>query len=1108
MRIACGIFTIAFVTLFSYPALAELQLASESLHFDDAPRIVKLKQRHIVSNSLNISADGTMLSDDDYLLDVPSGTVKLLVDLDAPVTLEISYSHLSLDIPSCFFRRKLQLDAHRTQPISPSSEYIPPQQAGGETQPSKLRIFGSKSIGLKAGTGADLELNQTLNIQIEGYLRDNLKVTGVLSDQSRPEVGGISTSLGEIDRITLRLSSENFTAGIGDIDFKRNFGSTARFRKTLKGGSAAVKTGEIRADVIAGGIRSKHGRLRTLGRDGVSGPYRLLPDVGQASVSVLPGTERVWFDGRELTRGIDADYQIDYMQGEVTFSPRIMVTSRSRIEVDFEYLDENYRQDFYAGSFGYGDSAATFRAELGFVSQTDSKNNPSRFDLTDSDVAVLANAGDSTRRAVRSGITKVDSGDGDYTREVIESDTIYIYAGRDQGDYRVSFSYVGQGSGDYDYLGGGIYGFTSEGGGAYLPIVRLPMPQRSDALSLTTEIESEAAAFRFDGLVSNHDRNLFSAFDDDDDVGSDMTGKVRLSPFRAGGEDDIGWQIDLEGRRSEKEFYLPGRIYRIERDREWGLISDSVFNLAKQLSVSQGFSIGGLAKIDTDWGTYRDRDYFSADRYGYAVRVEPHASVFFNASRKDRISEDVRSVSGFRLYENKVQAGWSYSRLKLVAGWNDETDLRALDTNSTGRRLDRYGIDIDLAGLSSDISYEVQDISRDEWQRDYDSRNITVAYAGGGGLRNSKADLSCAYRRIHHFFPDRYDRSQLGATVDYRAGSYQSLFDLSLNYRVNRQGIDRTGESFIRLGEGEGDYRLEDGVYVPDPLGNYIRVIEVLDVADVGVTVSRGLKLRTNPADWKSCPHSLRFLKRVLLETHIRTSEQGDANESFDILWIVPHAGIFPDSRFSLERALRQTARIGLSNGLSLFLSFNEEYRNRLRQTPTSEEYRIQFVERIEARLSARATYSVEHRFKRLDQDSRSFGDASFIEHQIVNALKHRTDAGLELVFKPGYLADKSRETDLGVTMWEAAFEANQRLAGSGRISAKFAYQNVTSSGDAQFIPFQYAGGKRVGDNSQWGVSTELRFGKNMSVRFSYDGEKIPRLKTRHVSSVSVRARF
>ena len=79
MHIAAGTFVIAFVLLCSCPVFGELEIAHETLHFDDVPHIVKLKQKHIVNNTLNITVDGTMLSDDDYLLDVPSGTIKLLV---------------------------------------------------------------------------------------------------------------------------------------------------------------------------------------------------------------------------------------------------------------------------------------------------------------------------------------------------------------------------------------------------------------------------------------------------------------------------------------------------------------------------------------------------------------------------------------------------------------------------------------------------------------------------------------------------------------------------------------------------------------------------------------------------------------------------------------------------------------------------------------------------------------------------------------------------------------------------------------------------------------------------------------------------------------------
>jgi hypothetical protein len=961
---------------------------------------------------------------------------------------------------------------------------------------------------LRTGTGTDLELNQTLNIQIEGYLRRNLRVTGVLSDRSRPEVGGISSSLGEIDKITLELSSDRFVGRVGDLDFERGLGRSASFKKALLGGSAAVNTGQVGADAVAGGIKSKNGSLKTFGRDGVSGPYRLLPNVGQSSVSILPGTERVWLDGRRLDRGVDADYQIDYLQGEVTFSPRIIVTSRSRIEIDFEYLDESYRQDFYAGRLSYGDTSSALFTEIGFISQTDSKDSPSRFDLLAEDIAALVDAGDSTQRAVRSGVTKVDSGKGSYSRRLLGSDTVFVYEGANQGDYRVEFSYFGEGDGDYRYVGGGVYEYVSPGGGSYLPLRRLPMPRRSDAISLSAQIAGAAASLRFDGILSNSDRNLFSDSDDGDNLGSDLTCGILFSPMKAADESDIAWNVGIRAHRSEREFSLPGRAYSVERGRVWGLTSDSVFNLAEEFTASQELSIGQAGTIQANWGTYRDRDFFDAERYGCAALLRPLTSISLRASRDDRMSTELTTDRRYRLYENTLRAGWDHSRLSVSLGWNDETDLRLIDTSSSGGNLDRYDIDVDLAGLSTGFSYETRDILRAGWISEYDSRNITFGYSGHGGFGRSQADIHVVHRRVHRFFPEQQDQTQLGASVDYHVGSRRSLFDLSLSYRVTREGIDRTSESFIKLAEGEGDYRLEDGVYVLDPLGEYIRVVEVLDAADVGIDLTRGLKLRTDLANWRACPDRLVFLKRVRLETHVRTSEQGDADEPFSAAWIAPYANVFDRRRFSLENTLRQTVGIGLSDRLSVFLSFDEGSRENARQNPPSADYRLTMLGRVEMNASSRVTMFGQYRFKRFDQDSRSFGDASFVEHHVRGSLTYELGGGFALTGEPGYLVDKSRRDDLRVNVWEGTLAVNRRLPGNGRINSKISYQHVTSSRSDLFIPFQYAGGRRVGENFQWGASVELRLSNNISARFSYDGEKTPQLQTRHVSSVSMKARF
>jgi hypothetical protein len=191
-----------------------------------------------------------------------------------------------------------------------------------------------------------------------------------------------------------------------------------------------------------------------------------------------------------------------------------------------------------------------------------------------------------------------------------------------------------------------------------------------------------------------------------------------------------------------------------------------------------------------------------------------------------------------------------------------------------------------------------------------------------------------------------------------------------------------------------------------------------------------------------------------------------------------------------------------------MFVSVDEMRSERPRQIPSSNEYRLILTERVEVTIPPNAVISIEHRFKRSDQDSRSFGDASFIEHRVGGSVRYGFRTGLELIARPAFLVDRSRVDDLRATMMEAASEINQRLFGSGRASLKLAYQNVRSSGSTRFLPFQYAGGRRIGDNFQWGISAELRFSRNISVRASYDGEKVPRLDTRHISSLSVRARF
>ena len=70
-------------------------------------------------------------------------------------------------------------------------------------------------------------------------------------------------------------------------------------------------------------------------QEGVQGPYRLQGQNGEAYITVIANSERVYFDGRLLTRGFDYDYVIDYNSAEITFTPYLLVTRYNRMRVDF-----------------------------------------------------------------------------------------------------------------------------------------------------------------------------------------------------------------------------------------------------------------------------------------------------------------------------------------------------------------------------------------------------------------------------------------------------------------------------------------------------------------------------------------------------------------------------------------------------------------------------------------------------------------------------------------------------------------------------------------------------------------------------------------------------
>ncbi len=1076
---------------------------ADTIRLSEEQSVLELTGRNILSNTLDIDLNGKSLSTSEYELDVLTGTIRLLLEYDPPATLLITYQSLPIDIPSYYFKRRMSLDAART--VIDRTVESPAAARGSAplTTGSKLRIFGSKSIGVSTGSVSSFELNQTMNIQIEGRISENLRVRGVLSDQSRPDVSGVSTTIGEVDKIALSVESDRFRGTIGDITLARTLGTTATLNKAMKGARAVLEIDKYRAEITAGGIKSKHQIVKLSGREGVLGPYSLRPSNGRESSSILPGTETVWLDGRRMERGADADYDIDYLLGKLTFNPTVMITSRSRIEVDFEYLDESYQQNLYSGSVAFGDSIGRgFFAEVGVLRQADSKENPSRIELTPADVQALKNAGDAT--AVRSGAVRADSNEGRYNIEISEGDTVYVFVDS-LGDYNVSFSFVGAESGSYVYVGGGRYSWIGEGNGSYDPIVFLQSPRKSDVVIVTTELNRSRVSLELSGMLSDYDRNLFSNTDDGDNVGSDLRSHAQFRILNPADTASPSLSLAVRAARVEAEFFVPGKQFEVERERRWSLQTDSVYDAASEIDVSL-VSASRYIDLTAGVGAYDDPGSVNADRYGFALALKPLKLFKLTAGRSDRTASGDAISKSTRLLENSLSAAVTSKTAGLRVDYKSEVDTRGVLIESKGRRYDRYSAQARLRGFTLSGAYEERDVLSDSWEREKNTRELRVSYEGAGGLPGSSADVGITTRRVHEFDDGETRGSQFLASSDYRVGSRTGLYDLAFNLRIGRQSLDRQAATYLRVGEGEGDYRLENGVYVPDDFGNYIRVEELITDDRVGISLSSGLTFRAELSEWTSCPEDLSFLRRVSLETHLRAREEGDDGEDPTLVWFMPYVNSFSDRSLLREKSLRQVARTKLSDRVWLYLSVDEIVRFFPRQSPPLSDYRISFVERFDITLPRSTTVSPEHRFKRVDESSSFSGRADFVEHHLRAPFKWRIRRGYEVIVTPGYLQAESRNDQTNATRWEGGLEGRMSAGKSGRFTAHLSYYRVDS--DQASIPFQFAGGKKIGDNFDWAASLDIRLSKLVSGRIIYNGEKLPGLDTRHRTSVGVRARF
>ncbi len=705
--------------------------------------------------------------------------------------------------------RKLPDAANGTSTLAFALPVMPtiPQNSGRKEE---LFISGQKSFGFSYSPSGTADFQQSLSLALKGKLSEQIGFSANLSDRNLPSgSGSFSKRLDQFDQIGLGFTFPQGSLNLGDIFFKSGSGGFLNFERKISGLGGAFNSPRESLSVAFGSGPGEFRTAELAGQEGKLGAYYL----GSARNFIVPGSEKVFLDGEQLSSGRDGDYEIDYEQGFITFSPLHPVSSFSRIRVEYEFQSGPYSKNIMA-AHSITSAGDKLKFRLGYLGSKDKLDSPLMRSLSPEEKERLAAAGADSSAAVRDGAIFAGAGKGDYAAFVDSSgNRQYRYVGANVGDYTMSFSLSRSGPGDYRYLGGGVYEFVGHGKGAYRPVLYLPVPNAERGVNFGIDFAPGNFGSFAEFSFAEKDQNLFSSH-----PGVKVGGGAFLSGLRWQSSDSgaPGLKLEAKLKRREADFHYLGKKDEAEAAYRWNLQPEE---------ETLGQTLGEVTLSSRwDWGESR------LNLGGLALGKQKQSG-----------------LGGSDL--SLVPLSWLTLKSRTEAGRSNYDAGHYRTQNSASGRWGNFGLTASAERERGNPFLGQRPEVRQRWAQrlEYQNYFLEASFGNRDGFQNFPG---AGWGRI-----SRYAEFRLGSKA-MRAGKLTAEANLGFK-RVNENGrefnrgylslknsfydggkrasfshqlspVESPLElfSYLDVGRGNGGYRYENGGYVPDPYGSFDLVAE------------------------------------------------------------------------------------------------------------------------------------------------------------------------------------------------------------------------------------------------------------------------------------------
>jgi hypothetical protein len=1112
---------------------------------------LQLDTLSIYPNSFQIMRNGQALPRDSFQLDYAAA--RIFLNTPSTDTLFISYRVLPYNFSQQY---KLRDTSIIYQGIKDDREKFlieaTPLSVDDVFGGSAIQKSGSISRGVSFGNNQDLGINSTLNLELTGQIGPDLQLIASVSDDNLPiQPDGNTNKLQEFDQVYIKVFNSKLSLVAGDFWLNRPRGYFMNYKKRAQGLTIdrtwSKDSSNILKTQLSGALsKGKFARQVIQGIEGNQGPYRLIGSENEPFIIVLAGTERVYIDGRLLERGQAFDYTINYNSAEVIFTSRNQITKDSRIVIEFQYSDQNYARSLLQFSTSY----ATKKMDVWFnaYSEQDAKNQSLQQTLSSQQKQLLASIGDSLNKAQTNSIDSVGFIENQLLYKMVDSlgmDSVMVYSiSQDSAIYRVVFTQVGQGNGDYIFSHfnalGRVYKWVApvngQAQGNYIPSRIIITPKQKQMLTagigyqLTKQLRLESEV-----VYSKQDVNTFSSFDSRDDHGfgnrTMLRGQIPLT------RDSARWALEpvLEIEYFNASFSPIEQYRKVEFDRDWNTRGKGFKGY--QLAANAGTNLihrnygnfhlaGHHYRIGEDYSGTRANSTGNWKQKGFEAKWEAS----YLGSETDRTNAFVRHRSSFSKDFKWIKIGYIDDREDNR--FRPDLASKVLDPSS----YSFFDYQVYLSsGDSLKNTFKV--FYRERFDRKSDSTALkSTAFARTTGaemslstLPNHTLNFIAGYRELKvldTLLLNQTPENSLLGRIDYEAKLFKGGLTWNTFYEIG-SGLELKREFlYIQVNDGQGIYTWID--YNNDG-------VKDLNEFEVSQFIDQASYIRVfTPSNQYVKTYSNEFNQSVYWRP--------------ERIWSNKKGMLGLLSRFSDQARVRISRKTNLFNGLEAYnpfygrindtslISTNTNLRNTLFFNRTSSVFGGEYVYQLTSSKTLLATgfdarANAYHEFSLRWNVSKSFTvEGKAQQGSKISEVDYTSGRNYKLnyffvqpalIFQPGtdfrisldgryvrkendafYGGEQASIIELGSTL-----KYNQAEKGSFQGGIKWlniAYDGVTGSA----LGFEMLEALKPGVNFTWNVGYQRSLSKNLQLNIQYNGRKSEGTKTIHSGGMEVRALF